>query len=140
MINQIPFALHGKSSLRFTINCSTRQIGELNYPGCRIRRPALICTLFRTLGRSVLYDQLIRQSVLSVKVEQVASFLGWVVTSRHDWFKRLARSSHPDRGHVREASLRQVLDQDVRQKMCHFLGTSSRKKVRIAALKSVNVA
>ena len=63
-----------------------------------------------TLGP--LYEQLVRQSVLNVKAEQVATFprpADHAVAGAGD---RLA-VRHPDRGHLHQASLRQVLDQDV---------------------------
>ena len=65
-----------------------------------------------TLGP--LYEQLIRESVLSVKAEQIANFLGRQITPQ------LAQELgspvlHPDRRDLHQASLRQRLDQDVRQ-------------------------
>ncbi len=65
-----------------------------------------------TTTLSPLYEQLIRETVLSVKAEQIATFLGRQITPL------LAQEIgsqflDPHRGDLREAPLRQVLDQDV---------------------------
>jgi hypothetical protein len=58
-----------------------------------------------------LYDQLIRQSVLSVKVEQIATFLGHKIAPQ--LAQEVGSVLHPDRGYLHQAPLRQVLYQDV---------------------------
>ena len=63
-----------------------------------------------TLGP--LYEQLVRQSVLSVKAEQVATLPRPADHAAAGPGDRLA-VLHPHRGHLHQAPLRQVLDQDV---------------------------
>jgi hypothetical protein len=56
-----------------------------------------------------LYEQLSRQAILTVKAEHVATFLGHKITPQ------LAQEIGSQSRGMRQASFRQILDQDLRQ-------------------------
>jgi transposase len=58
--------------------------------------------------------ELSRQAILTVKAEHVATFLGHKITPQ--LAQQIRRSvRNPDREHLRQASFRQILEQDLRQ-------------------------
>ena len=110
-----PDQLHRALDRYATLCCPVSEVFGQSYHWSLMQVEYATDLAFRstaTLGP--LYEQLVRQSVLSVKAEQVATLPRPTDHAAAGPGDRLA-VLHPHRGHLHQAPLRQVLDQDVRQ-------------------------